>query len=372
MAQGERLYKTAAANTGLTVPPSAVFTFQNVPQGLVYTGTIQILEATPWSFHQATVGGILWAEWNGFQPSPVIQAIGGEVVEITSTALINLTPYQAVYIGRIDPEDNYVAAWPESSNTAINGTQADQTFSVPNAVSNFTASIAVGVPGQVLAIQFNGIGGTATGLRLSATAFPGTVYRTTYPYPANNNNIGPWWFVPVMDPVVNIRVEAILNSVLGGNFFGQLNIAVLPGPLYTPVLQNGFDITVAPQGVIGRQVEATIAPGTANTVIIPEAPTGYIYHIKNVEVIYIAAPASAQTLVLRGTFNAPNGLVYWRDMCPVAVARSGGSGPADFYVGSAARADPAEGLVATNNASQNAIYVINYDLEPFPQGVGLY
>lgn len=368
---GNRLYKTASANTGATVPPSATFDFQPVPQGLVYTGTIQILGATAWSFHQATIGGILWAEWFGYQPGPVLQAIGGEVIEVTSINLLDFTPYQAVLIGRVDPENNYQGIWPEASNNVINPTQPDQTFPAnPNGpgLSTFTATIAVGVPGQVLAIQFNGIGGTATGLRMTASAFPGTSFKTLYPYPPNVANlISPWWLVPVNDPVVSIFIESILNNVLGGNFFGNLNIAVLPGPLYTPVLQNPWDVGSGGSAVGRTTNEIAVGPSTTST-ILPEPATGTMYRIRGISLRYIAAPASPQGLVMRGTGSA---FLYWSSICPTAVAVAPNVGEFNFLVGGAsARADPAEGINFTNNASQNGNVSLEYDIVPFPQ-IGL-
>lgn len=369
----ERLYKTATLTTPPFPPANPPnFQFNPVPQGSAYTGTVQILNAPAYAFHQAFIAGILWAEWFGFQPSPVLQAIGGEVLQIQSALLNTSTQYQAVWIGTVDDENSYIPVWPEASVTPLlpQSTAIAETVMPNGNTSPFSTNINTGVPGQVLAIQINPTGGTATGFRLSVTAGNAGVYVTTYPQ--DNANLSmPWWFVPIQDTTTTIQVEPILNNVAGGTYGGILRVAVIPGPLYTPVLQNGWDIAITPQGAIGRQVELTVAAGATGT-LLAEPQTGTIYHVKFVSVFYTAAPATVQALVIRGTQGAPGGLAYWRGVCPTAVGMSAQSGPWDAYIGGTPRMDPAEGLTATNNASTQAIFVLNYDIEAYPQGYGLY
>jgi hypothetical protein len=359
-----RLYKTVSGTTPIASPTLPFsFTYQPIPMGSVWTGTIQVLQAPAWAFHQCTIGGVLWAEWLGFQPSPVIQAMTGEVITVTSTGLSPNTLYQATLIGRSDTQDTYDPVWPEASQNTNLGSSAinEQTVSLTGAT--LTSVVQSGLPGQVLAIQFASSGGTCLGLRISCTN--GTGNRITTLYPQNNALLQPWWFVPIQDASTTITIDPInAAKAVGGTFAGVLRTCVIPGPLSLPVLQSGWDLGITGPSSIGEQLQQNVASGGAVT-LLAEPPTGSMYRIKRVSVSPINVPAANAFCFLSGTFSGTN---YWRGTLTTAIASSPDSGIQDFYVGNAVRADPAEGLIGTNNCSQTAVFVITYNIEPFPQG----
>jgi hypothetical protein len=360
-----RLYKTVSATTPIINPaPPISFTYQPIPMGSVWTGTIQVLQAPAWAFHQCTIGGVIWAEWLGFQPSPVVQAMTGEVITVTSTGLSPNTLYQATLIGRSDTQDTYIPVWPEASQNTNLGSSAIAEQTVPqNTGPGFTAVIQSGLPGQVLAIQFASAGGTCLGLRISCTN--GTGNRITTLYPQNNALLQPWWFVPIQDSSTTITIDPInAAKAVGGTFQGILRTAVIPGPLFVPVLQSGWDLGISGPSNIGLQANISVG-STLTSTIIPEPPTGAMNYIRALSITNAAGPGAANVCSLQGSFS---GGVYRRYAAPVATLSI--EDPSQYYVGDAVRADPAEGLTFTNGFNVSVVVSMTYDLVPFPQGFG--
>jgi hypothetical protein len=361
-----RLYKTVSVTTPIVSPvPPASFTFQPIPMGSVWTGTIQVLQAPSWAFNQCTIGGVIWAEWTGYQPSPVLQAMAGEVIVVTSTGLSPNTLYQATLIGTVDQETDYVPVWPEASPTTLLGSSGVAEINVPaNSGPGFTTTIQTGLPGQVLAIQFASSGGTCLGLRIQCSNGPGN--RTTTSYPQNAQLLTPWWFVPIQDSQTTITIDPLQGSrLVGGTFQGILRTCVIAGPLFVPVLQSGWDTALGGPNSIGQTVDQSIPP-TSNASIIASPPIGAIIRVKRISATPAVAPAAIQAVTVRGTLS---GAVYWRDVVNVNLLPSPTSGMNDFYVADSGRDDPCEGLTAFNNASQAVFFTITYDIEPYPQGI---
>lgn len=363
----DRLYKTAAATTPpvIVAPPNAIFDFQPVPQGIVYTGTIQIQNAPSYAFHSATVGGILWAEWIGYQPSPVIQAIGGEVVEVTSTLLNSGVTYQASWIGTVDSENNYIPVWPEASiNPNLQQAINIQTFNLGTLVTGTkTASVNTGVPGQVLAIQYVQTGGTANGFFLQV-GFGGTNGSSWTLYPANvGNTSNSWWYVPIVDTTTQISVTPLLNGVASGaaTMSGTLRIAILPGPLFSPVLNSGLDASTPS---LGLQSFVSAPAAGVTTALLPTNPTGTIYLIRGISMSAGGAPAAAGIVQINGNLsNQPYFRTAFSTTPPIMLEDSG-----QWYVGdNSANADPTEGLNVVNSLSAGTTISVGvrYDILPF-------
>lgn len=117
----QRLYKTASITTAGGSVTTNMFFFEPVPMGSVWTGTVEVITAPPGAFHTAMISGIVWAQWSGFGPSPVLQAIAGEVIEIDSIGLLSNTVYQASIIGRWDDDSSYEPVWPLNTGILLTG-----------------------------------------------------------------------------------------------------------------------------------------------------------------------------------------------------------------------------------------------------------
>lgn len=116
----QRLYKTSAITSGATLAVNQFF-FEPVPMGSVWTGTIEVITAPAGAFHTVTISGIIWAQWAGFGPSPVVQAIAGEIIEVDSIGLLANTVYQCSIIGRWDDDNNYEPVWPLNTGILLTG-----------------------------------------------------------------------------------------------------------------------------------------------------------------------------------------------------------------------------------------------------------
>lgn len=117
----QRLYKTASITTAGGSVATNSFFFEPVPMGSVWTGTVEVISAPAGAFHTATISGIIWAQWGGFGPSPVLQAIAGEIIEVDSVGLLSNTVYQASIIGRWDDEINYEPVYPVNTGVLLSG-----------------------------------------------------------------------------------------------------------------------------------------------------------------------------------------------------------------------------------------------------------
>lgn len=226
---GTRLYKTAEVTAGShAITVSDAFLFQPVPQGSVWTGTIQILNAPASSFHSCQIGGVVWAEWNGYQPSPVIQAILGETIEVDSFGLNAGVAYQAALIGTAEDENGYVPVWPLASPTPVKAPGS----SIIVATTPFTTTQNLGPfdVSQFQAIQvsfLDGSGGgngwnvellwsTPAGAQIAATQYlcaPGTTLERVV-------------------PVQGSFVQIILTANGGGLQVGTLSVNAYVQPEY--------------------------------------------------------------------------------------------------------------------------------------------
>ena len=372
-----RLYKTTTIIPNQVVPPGILYDtclFQGVPQGKVWTGTVQVLQSPSNAFHQFFVGGILWAEWTGYQPSPAIQALHGESLELRSYGFPTGFICQATLIGREDDDNSYEPIWPNP------GFFPDAATPIKNiAISSLPFSTTLDtsitpVTGSVLAIQFaDAGGGSATGLTIIVqnSAGPGFGFlgpnsqvATVYPLIGPSLE-SPWWFVPIVGmSSIRIAITGILNKNTGGQRQGTLRLQWLnvdATDLWTPVLQP----PAAQQILVGNTTNEVAVPATTTQTLLPEPASGTAYRVRGIYLRYTAAPAAAAGCVLRGTGSS---FLYWSTISPAAVAVAPNSGPCSFIVnGANSRADPAEGLAFTNNSSVNGNIAIDYDILPFPQ-----
>lgn len=120
---------------------NCTFTFPPVPQGQVWTGTVQILNAPNYSSFVATVAEIGWGTWQGSQPFGPIQAEGRLTVKVVGTTLLPNTAYTAMFQGIASTPEDAPLATP-SVNTPQT-TQVTPLFSGPISFANALTQVTI-------------------------------------------------------------------------------------------------------------------------------------------------------------------------------------------------------------------------------------
>lgn len=97
-----RLTKTATATA--SVGGAATFTFDAVPTGYVWRGSIFIDQAPTAASSRITVSGTPWGSMGG-GTALLVEAIGGDIIQITSTGLTASTQFTAWLNGSLVDEE---------------------------------------------------------------------------------------------------------------------------------------------------------------------------------------------------------------------------------------------------------------------------
>lgn len=357
-----RLYKTAALAKATGI--GDVFTFPNTPQGSAWTGSVQILNAPNNALHQATISGVTWAEWIGYQPSPVIQAIGGEVIEITSTGLDVNIAYEATLLGREEDQNIYIPIWPLSSSFQVDPVTLLATAQTPAAEQDFKDPPQWM---QAISIQWQDDGsGTGLGFEVFVqglssggyTFFHGVVgLQQTLLVPVNGAPFRVLWFP------------------LSGTFSGFVNFYGLQGPILTPkLIPNGptnipgnahNPAQTGPQPGINFNCPA----GGAFSPVIPAPPYGYMNRIRGVSCHFAAAPVAGTGL----TISTTNGgkFLYRKDYDP-QIPQIDFPQPVDIWVtdvlvpGIVNNINVPDGVSVANGAAVAMVITFAYEVWPTP------
>ena len=125
---GSALRQVASAVA--TSAGAATFTFQSPSIGEVWTGSVFVSMApTPASSNVtigSTSGGVPWGTMTGGQALQV-QALAGEVIQVTSTNLLASTAYVAVLAGSVDSAQDATFVGPFPVTPSDSGTAVYQT-----------------------------------------------------------------------------------------------------------------------------------------------------------------------------------------------------------------------------------------------------
>lgn len=361
---GDRLYKTASLTTpridpnALTFLPNT-FIFQPVPAGSVWTGTIQILNSPTTAFHQASISGILWAEWYGFQPSPVLQALNSETIQVVSSGLESSTPYQATLIGRADPANAYDAVWPIGNESLIGVTPiADTSFPPNQSAPNGIVTIIPSIAASTLIIRVLAISGVSNGLLLTITDPTVAPFRTDYFCVAVPFQYEQFVYVPVNGRPTQVQIQAMVNGspvntaqVFYVEIFGTSQI-------YDEVTLGDAATNVA---FPGNSLDANVAGG-GNLQLITPPVTGFSIFVRNIGFSFIGTPAAANFVLVRGTVSIR---AYCRWGVPTGAGQTF-TWPNPFIVGASGTDDPGEGLTFFNSLSIQVTVIANWDIIPTP------
>ena len=114
-----------------------VFTFQNPPTGLTWTGTLSVAPAlvslsTPaTALFTATIGSSNWGEWGGNSVYGPVQCNSSQQLVVACSGLTPGVPYICTWVGSSDPSNKVQPIYPAANSTAL------------------TASIQAVPPGQI-------------------------------------------------------------------------------------------------------------------------------------------------------------------------------------------------------------------------------
>lgn len=118
---GSALRQVAATTS--SAGGAAAFTFQSPSIGEVWTGSVFVSMAPAGATSNVTIGstsgGLPWGSMVGGQ-ALLVQAVAGEVIQITSTGLAAATSYTAVLAGSVDNEQDasYTGPFPAAPVSA--------------------------------------------------------------------------------------------------------------------------------------------------------------------------------------------------------------------------------------------------------------
>lgn len=112
----QRLSESAIALS--TSAGTAVFNFPAPPTNLVWIGTLVLLAAPTGAAFSATVAGTPWCSWAGPSIGGPVQALPGEVVQITATGLAASTSYTLQWIGRSNSLNETTPQYPDTNSGA--------------------------------------------------------------------------------------------------------------------------------------------------------------------------------------------------------------------------------------------------------------
>jgi hypothetical protein len=93
MTTSQPIYQTAETDVGGNV----MFTFPQVPQGYVSSGTVQIPQAPGLAQWESFFSGAPYGTWTGSNPWGPIEAASGVTLSIAGTGLFPSTAYQAIW-----------------------------------------------------------------------------------------------------------------------------------------------------------------------------------------------------------------------------------------------------------------------------------
>lgn len=107
-----------AAQATATTAGTALFQFPAPPTDLVYIGTLTLTAAPSGAAFTATVGGFPWCSWAGPSVGGPVQALPGEVVQVTATGLTSGTTYVLQWTGRSNSLKETEPEYPDTSASA--------------------------------------------------------------------------------------------------------------------------------------------------------------------------------------------------------------------------------------------------------------
>ena len=272
---------------------SATFTFQSVPDGQHWTGSLTIADASSQASFQATVGATPIGAWGGPTVFGPIQLQANQQLVVTAAGLNPGDSYVCVLTGA---NDNVVPAptWPDanSSSLSVQSGSLYDTLSTTSGlgwsyVSFATAFTFVATRTyQGLSLNIGNVGGAVTSaltanvynegqgnvgkaeliqrkIPLGAQPATGTAWTLYFPITINSGDIVAIWFN-------GVSAQWTGNSVWLP--FGYYNP---PATQITNPPQQALDV-VSYGGLLTKKYTGT---GTAQTQLLPAPPTGYCYRI---------------------------------------------------------------------------------------------
>lgn len=147
----------------------AVFTFPAPPTDLVWHGTLTCQTAPTAAVFAATVAGTPWSSWSGASIGGPVQALPGEVVQVTATGLTANTVFTVQWIGRSDPLSSTAPSYPDTSTSPPGGITATVVQ------TNLSGALEVYEVGGLTYVSNNN--GSATTTALLGPPGAGNVYR---------------------------------------------------------------------------------------------------------------------------------------------------------------------------------------------------
>lgn len=360
-----RLYKTATLSKATGV--NDIFIFPNVPQGSAWTGSIQVLNAPNNALHQAAVSGVIWAEWIGYQPSPVIQAIGGEVITITSTGLEVGIVYESTLLGKEEDQNIFIPVWPLSSSFQVDPVTLLATVSsVVDTVEQDFNNPPEWM--QAVSIQFQDDGnGTAIGLEVFVQALTLGGYTHFHGTVGLNQTL----IVPVDGGPFRVVWIPISGTFLGFvNFYGLQNTIQGAKLLSTGPTNTTSNLHSPAQLGAQQGVNVNILAGTT-TPVIAAPPVGYQVRVRSISLHFAAAPVAGTGYTLR--CHNGGSLLHRKDY-DASIPQTGFPENVDIWVPDELipssiglnQVNIPDSLDVTNGAAVAMVFTAAYEIWPTP------
>ena len=284
---------------------SATFTFQSVPNGNVWTGTLTIAEAPLTAAFTANCGSTVLGSWGGPTVYGPLQLTGNQQLVVTATGLSPGTAYTCVWQGANDTKVP-APTWPDANSSSLS-VQASTVYDVLSSSSGlgwsyvsfatafkytatrtyqgFTLNIGnVGgaVTSALTANVFNagqGIGKAELVQRkipLGAQPATGTAWTLYFPLTVNVGDLIYIWFTGVS------------AQWTGNSIWLPFGYYTTPAVQITNPPQQALDV-VSYGGLIQT---VTNVPVSTSGVYLAAPPTGYAYRIHQIVASYSGVAAT--------------------------------------------------------------------------------
>ena len=261
---GQSQQLTLQASLIATGTATDVFTFQNPPTGLTWTGTLSVAPAnvalsTPaGALFTTSIGSTNWGEWGGNSVYGPVQCNSSQQLVIACSGLTAGVAYIATWVGSSDPSNKVQPIYPAANSTALTSTtyQAPPGVILPAAAytasgGNVTLTVPITASVRTLLLFISSNPGAlgCTGVVVTGLQ-SGMVYYNQPPYLPGNIGTAPSYTVvvpvaPALD--TSVRVSFTFTTAAWQGTLGVSgDTAEYPESLfYNGTLQEFHTATVA-------------------------------------------------------------------------------------------------------------------------------
>lgn len=256
---------------------SLTFTYQTIPTGQTWIGTISIPGAPPSATMTATVGSLDIGTWSGSNTYGPITCGGGDTVVITATNLVPSTPYVCSWVGIVYTNEEGPLVWPASNSSTLGVYYPIVPLGSVNSVlgtTTFTVTVqsawrSLYIAGPVVDPSLVPITPTVVGVQ---SLLQYTVLNTSTQSGADRY----YYHVPLVPGLDQTVKVTYLGGIAGTTIYYGADFSPIEAEVN---VTGGSSVAVETYAVGGATTAKVTTTTTSGVQLLAAPPTGYVHRL---------------------------------------------------------------------------------------------